>query len=451
MPLPIPALPFPGFPLRPHRNGQWYKSVWNPLTKRTEQHYFGPWKDDRRGQRAINDPAAGWLARQEAIKAGTDNVRVAPVDAVASLGELMGRFLTFKRGLVIAGDLSARTLGDYFREMEKFVAFLKPGMPVQALRPEHFSAYMKYMIKDRKLGRYARRRVRTYINTMLRYGAKNDWYTMPSTGADWISPATDCDSVRQAKLRAGVKDYSERIVNGAELDKLLSRAQPAFKAIILLGVNAGLGPADIGRLRWNMVDLETGQMKFPRPKTGALRYSYLWKKTRKALLRVRTLRQNRLALEREGESSLVFITRRGVPYYREREVHKEIEVEGKKINKLVGIAIENAVSITFRRMAKELKLDGVHFYRLRHTFKTLGKSARDKEALDLMMGHKDRSIGKIYDHEQVGWRRVRRVARAVYRQVWPKIKRSEGTIAPLAIVTTKIGCGENVDASVAQS
>ena len=51
-----------------------------------------------------------------------------------------------------------------------------------------------------------------------------------------------------------VTDNSERIVTGEELDKLLDRANPTFKAMTLLGVNCGLGPADIGRLRWNMIN-----------------------------------------------------------------------------------------------------------------------------------------------------------------------------------------------------
>jgi site-specific recombinase XerD len=78
-------------------------------------------------------------------------------------------------------------------------------------------------------------------------------------------------------------------------------------------------------------------------------------------------------------------------------------------------------------MVRELGLEGVSFYRLRHTFKTLGKKARDREVLDLMMGYKDTSTGKVYDHEEIGWRRVRRVARIVYRQLWPKIKQSADT------------------------
>jgi len=37
----------------------------------------------------------------------------------------------------------------------------------------------------------------------------------------------------------------------------------------------------------------------------------------------------------------------------------------------------------------------VTFYRLRHSFKTLGKNARDRESLDLMMGHRDAFVGRI--------------------------------------------------------
>ena len=69
-------------------------------------------------------------------------------------------------------------------------------------------------------------------------------------------------------------------------------------------------------------------------------------------------------------------------------------------------------------------LKGVTFYRLRHSFKTLGKNARDRESLDLMMGHRDASVGRIYDHETVSWKRIRRVSKVLYKGLWPKLKRS---------------------------
>jgi hypothetical protein len=56
------SLPYDGFPLRPHQNGQWYKSVWNPRAKRSEQFYFGSWDDDPKGQRAMENPQYGWRA-----------------------------------------------------------------------------------------------------------------------------------------------------------------------------------------------------------------------------------------------------------------------------------------------------------------------------------------------------------------------------------------------------
>jgi integrase len=426
MPVVLPPLPFAEFPLRPHRNGQWYKSVWNPRTKKSEQFYFGSWQDDPKGESALHDPELGWLARRQGILDGTDNVRVGTlsVPLTMTLGELMARFLTFKRSRVVAHELSYRTLGDYMREVAKFVAFLKPRTPVAMLRPEHFSAYMTHLIEARKLGRYARKRVRTYLSTLLRFGAKNDWFDMPNTGADWVSPGTTREAVRQEKLRAGKTDYSDRIVTGAELDKLLARSNQTFKAILLVSVNAGLGPADIGRLRWNMIDMKTGRMTFARPKTGIARRSYLWKKTRRALRSVRSLNANKAAIEREGENALVFLTRRGEPYYREVPVEGDIEVDGKKVRKLLRIKVENAVSITFRRMARELELKGLHFYRLRHSFKTMAKKARDREALDVMMGHADNSVAAVYDHEVVSWSRIRRVSKAVYRRLWPKLKQA---------------------------
>jgi len=155
----LPKLPYPGFPLRPHRNGHWYKSVWNRNTKKTEQFYFGSWSDDSKGERAMKDPALGWLARRDAILAGIDNNRtqIAPNDLC--LGELMSRFLTYKRSRVARGELSLTTLDGYLRETALFVNFLKPSAPAGSLRPEHFSAYMKYLVEARKVGRFARKRL----------------------------------------------------------------------------------------------------------------------------------------------------------------------------------------------------------------------------------------------------------------------------------------------------
>jgi integrase len=422
----LPVIPYPEFPLRAHRNGQWYKSVWNPRTKKSEQCYFGLWKDDPKGDRALHDPVSGWLARRPHIKAGVDNVAITPVSGAMTLGDLMALFLKDRVVQVEKKELSSTTLGDYLKELPAFVSFMKASSPPQGLRPEHFAAYMEQLVKKRRLGRHSRRRVRAYIMAMLRFGAGNNWYQMPATGTAWISPNTSPDAIRQAKARAGIKDHSERIFSGDEIDKLLAAASPTFKAAILIAVNAGLGPADVARLRWDMIDMATGRLTFPRFKTGTLRKGYLWKKTRRALRRLRTLKQNRLAIERDGQSALVFVTRTGLPFYREEPIHANVEINGKKTKKLIGIKICKPLLCTFGRLTRNLKMEGAGFYRLRHTLKTLSKKARDPEALNLMMGHVDRSSGQVYDHEQISWNRIRRVARFAYRGLWPKVKHSEG-------------------------
>jgi integrase len=145
------------------------------------------------------------------------------------------------------------------------------------------------------------------------------------------------------------------------------------------------------------VDLERGLLDYPRHKTGNERHGYLWKRTRDAIDALlhpkhgHPLKHAKLAFDKDGKDALVFVTRAGRPYYWE-EVKKD---DGK----IVVVQVHNALSITFSRLAKACGLEGVTFYRLRHTFKTLGKRAKDRDALNLCMGHKTNSVEEGYDHE----------------------------------------------------
>ncbi len=403
-----PAKPYPHFPLTPHRNGQWIKKV------KGDFYYFGSWKDDRKGQRAVKD----WLARRDGILAGLDKLRVAVVASDMAAGRLMGLYLENRRAAMVAKELSPTTYAGYLSELQSFVNAIGTDAKVAALRPEHFAKYAQTLTTARKLGRHARKRVIAYVKAMLNWGAGNGYYPYPTYGNDFVAPDTRPDAIRQAKAREGKKDFSRRIVNGEEIERLLERANPQFKAIILLGINCGLGPADIGRLRWRHINLDTGELNMPRGKTGTERRGYLWKKTRKALSRVATLKHNDAAIGREGPEALVFWSRKGIPMYREQEIVRD--------GVSVGVKIDNAISITVGRYASELKLEGVTHYRLRHTFKTLGKKAGDRDALNLMMGHREGTTGEVYDHEEIELARIKRVAIVVYKKLWPKPKRVSG-------------------------
>ena len=375
-------------------------------------------RTDPKGESAIKE----WVARKDAIHAGLDGLRVSrdPVDGL-TLGELAGRFLVSQRDRMSTGELSAATYGDYVRELRLFTSTAGIQGLVAAMKPDHFAAYAKHLSVKRKLGPHARKRIIAYVKAMFHWGAAMGLHAAPTFGRDFRAPDTSPAATRKRKAREGEADHSDRILTGDELDRLLSVAPPQFRALILVGVNCGLGPADLGRLRWRDIDMGTGELDMPRGKTGADRRGYLWKRTRRALERVQTLKHNRLAIKRDGQDALVFVTRKGLPMYREVETFKTDD-SGNKVSS--GVKVSQAVSITFGRLVERAKLAGVGvtFYRLRHTFKTLGKQANDRDALDLAMGHIQPGIGKVYDHEEIGLDRLRRVSVAVKRRLWPKVK-----------------------------
>ena len=93
-----PGKPHKDFPLTPHVNGLWCKKILGKL------HYFGSWKDDRRGELALQR----WLAEKDELLAGRVPRSRAP--GAATLVDLVDRFLKEKRDLLESGERSPHTL-----------------------------------------------------------------------------------------------------------------------------------------------------------------------------------------------------------------------------------------------------------------------------------------------------------------------------------------------------
>lgn len=121
---------------------------------KSQQYYFGSWKEDPAGERALKDPNFGWLARRDAIYAEIDNIRLdlATNANDFTLGELMARFLAHKRDQVKTSVLSLRTLGDCIVEIGNFAGFQKPGILVSSVKPEHFSSQSACSLKSESWG-----------------------------------------------------------------------------------------------------------------------------------------------------------------------------------------------------------------------------------------------------------------------------------------------------------
>ena len=388
-----------------HRgSGQWSKKV-NGVS-----YYFGAIASDPQGVAAMQN----YNERIDGILAGLDNMRVQVPKDEWTIGKLVSTFLADRRTKSLSGELSPRTYGDYVSELQKFVAAVGVNGHVKSLTPAHFTAYMDTILK-RGLGRHARKRTIAYIRAALNFGFKNGYYPTPNYGTAFTGPDTSPAAIRKDRVKAGQTDYSDRIVTGEEINKLCKAATPLHRGLILMAINTGMGVADIARLRWRHINLETGELNMARGKTGVERRGYVWKRTRKALAIVSGLRHNRIAREKDGEDALIFITRKGQPMY--REVEKK-DAHGR----VKGVQVNNAISGAFGKLTDRAGLKGLTFYRLRHSFKTYGKRAGDRDALTLMMGHTDRSIGAIYDHEEIDPARIKRVALAVKRALWPKAK-----------------------------
>ena len=85
------------------------------------------------------------------------------------------------------------------------------------------------------------------------------------------------DALDGKEVETGGKDEAGQPV------KVKLTANPALRAMVLLGVNCGFNNKDCADLPLKALDLKGGWVNFPRPKTGIPRRSPLWPETVDAL------------------------------------------------------------------------------------------------------------------------------------------------------------------------
>jgi integrase len=208
--------------------------------------------------------------------------------------------------------------------------------------------------------------------------------------------------LRMHRAKQGPKLFTAAEVRALALGALvvgkdgpeLVQAGPQVRAMVLLGINAGLGNADCGNLPLSAVDLEAGMIDFPRPRTGLARRCPLWPETVEA---VREALARRPQPKDPDDDGLVFITKYGQAWAK----------------------TDNAGPLTqrFGKLLKALGINGrkrLGFYTLRHTFRTIADEARDQPAADFIMGHEVAHMSSVY-RETISDERLRAVADHVRR------------------------------------
>jgi len=369
-----PVKPYPDFPLFPHRGGQWVKKI------RGRNHYFGVWADP-------NAALERYLQARDHLLAGV----IPPNTRGCSLDELVNRFLVHQLARFEAGDISRRQYNDYVREGKTILDCLGRVVTVEQLTPESFA---------RLRLRATRSNATTATNIIVRQRSIFKWaYTAGlidkpvNYGGAFDLPSAKLR--RKALRKSGPKDLT-----APQILKLLDAAQEAkwgqllpLRAMILLGINCGLGNTDCGMMEDK--HLVGDILDFPLPKTGEDRRGILWPETLSALSEARLRRPKGVPDEIKDR---VFVTKRLQAYTHESPAGKPVD----------------SVGLEFRRLAIQCGVHrpGIGFYSLRHTFQTVADETKDFPAISLMMGHQQEGMAARY-RERISDDRLRAVAEYV--------------------------------------
>jgi integrase len=177
---------------------------------------------------------------------------------------------------------------------------------------------------------------------------------------------------------------------------MIDAATPSLRAMVLLGINAGMGNADCATLPLSALDLDKGWLDYPRPKTGVARRCWLWPETVETL---RAVLAKRHQPKDATNADLVFVTKYG-------------ESWGK-------ITSGGPITKETRKLLRELGINGHrNFYTLRHTFRTVADESKDQPAVDFIMGHEVPHISAVY-RETISDVRLRAVTDHVRKWLFP--------------------------------
>lgn len=300
-------------PVSFHRaSGQYY------VTRGGKRLYLGTDHDD-----AVE--AYHRLALDRPRKKPTE--RSAPISAK----QLANRFLATQSANWRNRDNTLRSYREWLRR------FLRdhPSLVAEDLTVERFAAW-KLSLMDRA---YAAESINHYL------GAVRAMYRF----------AEDVGLVERAPRLARVKNAprsngkAKPLYSPEQVKKLLDEADINMRAMILLALNCGFGPKDLGDLQWSHFD--GNRVGLARSKTGIGQTFYLWPETVQAVEIVR--RERRQLIQR--------LARRG-------------RIRSDKGRFLVTKYWEtwnkNAIGGEFRKLCKEASVHCYGFYRLRHCAST---------------------------------------------------------------------------------
>jgi hypothetical protein len=224
-------------------------------------HYFGYWN----GPNGPNPESAlaKYNAQKDDLHAGRKSREVVSEGVTVKL--VANAFLTHKKSLLNAGELSPRAWLNYEETAEMVIRQFGSNRLADDLGPDDFAKLRDYMTQTRKWGAV---RVRNYIQqvrSVFKYGFDAELLQVPIRfGPGFKRPSKK--TVRLAKAEKGPRMFEAEevraLVDGALVvgaaGPELVRPTAILRAMILLGVNCGFGNTDCGTLPLSALDLTGG-------------------------------------------------------------------------------------------------------------------------------------------------------------------------------------------------
>jgi integrase len=378
-----------------HKSGQWAAKV----NKKTR--YFGSWRTDPDGAEALKN----FNREYPYLKDGKQPPAV-DVSNGCTFKSLVNSFLEFKEERMNAGELSPRSFRDYYKTCGILIDHFGRERLVSDLRPEDFRK-----LRAKLAARFGKVSLKNEINrchVVFNYAHDSELIDKSVRfGKCFDRPSAEV--LRRERNAAGPKLFERE-----EVLRILDAVDVQMKAMVLLGVNCGFGNTDVASLPQAALNLETGWVNFPRPKTGIQRRVPLWPETTTAL---KEALASRPAPADQAASDLCFLTRQGRPWVRVKEREPEQTDDGAKAETRPAVPID-VLSPEFGKLLRRLHINGrraLNFYALRHTFETIGGESRDQVAVDAIMGHVDNSMSANYRHK-ISDERLKAVVETV--RVW---------------------------------
>ena len=335
--------------------------------------------------------------------AGTETGALA-ADDVLTLRPLVNKFLDAKKPPRLdSGDMGPeRAFADYHAAAGRLISALGADRRLDDIDSTDFGGLRSKLAE--KMGPVSLGNEIGRIRCIFKFAFDSGTgYLRPVRfGAEFAKPTKR--TMRMARHARGPRMFEPK-----EIKALLKGAGVQMRAMILLGLNCGLGNTDVAALPRSALDLKAGILNFPRPKTGIARRAVLWPETI-------------AAPQSCGQGPGPSLQKRG---RRRAGVHHPLWPAMGQDRSAQALGSRSPLTAVVKRRQwgwssasscgpPKSHVVGRSFYALRHTFRTVADEVGDRPAVDLVMGHENGADIAVRYVERIEDGRLKRVSEHVH-------------------------------------